>query len=232
MKRFFGRENGQLFYIENDELNHLRVLRLCEGDKIVGNCGDEFDSVCVIKKIDKKVAVCEVESKSLNKANPKKRITLFQAMPKREHLETILQKAVELGAEEFVPFVSTHSVNKEKFNVVRASAIVQSATKQCERSKCMMLTSLISFQEVLNKLKEFDIVLFANEREGKVFDFSSLSKYNNIAVVVGAEGGFTQDEKNKILALNAQSISLGSRILRCETASIVMLSLASIFSNN
>ena len=87
-------------------------------------------------------------------------------------------------------------------------------------------------EQVVETFKDFDIVLFANERTDKGEKLKSLDKCKNIAIIVGSEGGFSQKEKEKFVDAGATSISLGRRIYRCETASVAMMSLASIMSGN
>ena len=86
--------------------------------------------------------------------------------------------------------------------------------------------------DVIASIKDFDVVLFANERTDKGEKIKDLSKYKNIGIIVGSEGGFSQKEKEAFIKAGAVSISLGRRIYRCETASVAMMSLVSILSGN
>ncbi len=225
---------GDEIIVDGEEFKHLtQVIRLKEGDKFICVVGDEFDYVCEIVRLDKKQAFAKVIEKSLNKSNPKKKLVLFQALIKKDNFELVLQKAVELGMSKVIPFVSEHCVNKSGVNLDRLNTLISSACKQCERSHVMELSDAIKFDNMLAQLKNFDVVVFANEIDGKDFDFSTLSKFNNIAFVVGCEGGFTEKEKDAILKHeNVKSVNLGSRILRAETASIVLMGLGSLLSNN
>ena len=99
-----------------------------------------------------------------------------------------------------------------------------------EIAEVKSFTNLLSDLDAFRKLDK-SIVLFANERDGAPFDFSSLSAFENIAIVVGAEGGFSTDEKNKLMPIS-ESIGLGDRILRSETASIVLCGIASVMGGN
>ncbi len=234
MRRFFGELEFDKFVVEGEELKHLSsVIRLGVGDKFIGVVGDEFDYVCQIESVDKKRAVALVLEKSLNKSNPKKNLVLFQALIKKDNFELILQKAVELGMSKVFPFVSENCVNKSGVNLERLNSLISSACKQCERSVPMALSQAVKFDEMLKTLKDFDIVVFANEIDGQDFDFTSLSKFNSIAFIVGCEGGFTEKEKESLVTLqNVRSVNLGSRILRAETASIVVMGLGSLLSRN
>lgn len=233
MRRFFGTLRNDKIIIENEELVHLKsVLRMKENEEVIVYLNDEYEYLCNLKKIEKNYAECEVKDKWVCPALPNKNIVLFQALAKREKFEFILQKAVELGITKVVPFMSEFCVVKSNENKrQRLETIILNACKQCERSKQMELEDVQSFDKFLSELSEFDVVLFANEREEKRFDFSKLNG-KNIAIIVGAEGGFSEKEKQDIISKNAISLSLGKRILRCETASVAMMSMISILSEN
>ena len=234
MRRFFGRVEENLAFIEDEEFLHLKtVLRMKEGDEVVVYNKSENEFCGKIIEIKKNTAVVEILALNICEALPKKNIILFQAFTKREKLEIIVQKAVELGIKTFVPFNSKYCVAKDAINKKdRLEKIVLSACKQCECSVPMNIEKSVSFENMLKLAKKCDIVLFANEREGDKFDFSVLNRYENIGIIVGPEGGFSDEEKKKILSTNTQSISLGKRILRSETASIVLMGLVSVISGN
>ena len=234
MRRFFGIVDNEKFIVEGEELKHLsNVIRLKENDDFIGIANDEYDYFCRIISVDKKRAVAQIVDRKENVSLPKKNLTLFQALTKKESFELVLQKAVELGASEIIPFISEYCVNKSGINMDRYNTLIMSACKQCERSKVMRLSEAVKFDDVLKLLNKFDIVVFANEIDGQAFDFSILKDYDNIAFVVGCEGGFSFEEKEKLLKLNnIKSVNLGSRILRAETASIVLLGLGMIHSGN
>lgn len=234
MRRFFGNKKGDKFFVEGEEFVHLRsVLRLAVGDEIVLSLDDEFDYVCQVEKIEKTCAVCALKEKILCEANPKKNVVLFQALAKSQKFDIIVQKATELGVSEIVPFVTEFSVVKPTENKVeRLKSIAMNACKQCERSIMPKIANVSTVSDVVGRFGEFDAVLFANERTKDGQPFENLDKCENIAIIVGAEGGFSQKEKDVFVDAGATSISLGKRILRCETASIAMMSLVSVLSGN
>lgn len=234
MRRFFGVEKDGEIQIEGEEFNHLKnVLRLNVGDEILVSLNTENEYACEIVKMAKGVATCKINGQQLCEANPKKNIVLFQAITKKDKFELIVQKATELGVSKIVPFVSDFIVAKATENKIeRLKLIAQNACKQCERSIVPEISECLSFDEVLNSFKNFDMVLFANERAEKGDKPHALPKCKNIAIIVGSEGGFSSKEKDKFVAAGATTISLGKRILRAETASIAMMSLVSILSDN
>lgn len=232
MRRFFGTKEGDFIILENSESFHLqKVLRMKEGEKLIACVDDEFDYHCTIKKINKNNCILQIDSKTLCLALPKRNIVLFQMLPKKEYIDNILPKAIELGVNQIYFFTSKNTQMKS-LKQERVKSQVHSACKQCERSK-LIDVSLINFDEVIEKIKEVDVIIFSNEHEkNNKFDINLVKDKQNIAVVIGNEGGFSEDEANKLIEAGAKSFSLGSRILRCDTAVVSTLTLVGIFSDN
>ncbi len=234
MRRFFGRlENGKI-YIEGEEFNHLKnVLRLNTGEQILVSLNDENEYACEIVEMTKKEAVCKINGSRICEGNPSKNIVLFQAITKKEKFEFIVQKATEIGISKIVPFKSEFVIAKVTDNKMeRLNKIALNACKQCERTIPPEIEDCKTFDEVLAVFKDFDVVLFANERADKGAVPKDVAKAKNIAIIVGSEGGFSSKEKDKFIAAGAKVISLGKRIYRAETASIAMMSLVSILTGN
>ncbi len=234
MKRFFGKIKNEHMLIDESEHMHLsKVLRMKVGDEIIVNCNDEFDYYCTIESITKSQTFAKIESKTECPALPKRNIVLFQAIPKKEYFDTIIAKSIELGVSKIQPFTSQFTVVKD-VKKDRTLTQIMTACKQCERSKLAELGDVKTFSEMLNSLSNFDVVLFANEDENETSKFSPnfVENKQNIAVIVGAEAGFSPDEREAIKKAGAKSITLGKRILRNDTACVAMLTLAGIFSDN
>lgn len=238
MRRFFGKIEEDMAIVEGDEFVHLKtVLRGKIGESIVVFNKSEFQFVCEIEKIGKNEAICKVKEKQICPALPKKNIVLFQALIKRDKMEEVISKTVELGVGKIIPFESGFCTVKPSENKrERLEKLVLTACKQCERSVPMEVEDAKSFSTLVEAIKAFlkkekSIVLFANERGGEEFDFSALKEKENIAIVVGCEGGFSQKEK-EILESLTTPITLGKRILRAETASLLMCGMVSVHSGN
>lgn len=234
MRRFFGKKEGCYILIANDELTHLsKVMRQKVGDKIICICDDENEYLCQIESLDKKNCKAKIEKIEKCSALPNKDITLFQALPKKEYLDEIVAKSVELGLSTLQLFVSDFS-NTSKINLERINSQILAASKQCGRSKLMRCNSLIEFDKMLKLLKNFDLVIFANEKEKQngIFDIKNLENAQKIAVIVGNEGGFSEKEIQAILKEGVQSITLGRRILRCTTAVATTLALINALTKN
>lgn len=219
---------GQEFEITGEEAKHIMVLRHDVGDNILVN-----DKVCEIKSISKQVVRCLAIEQAEERGVPNTKVTLFQALLKSDKMEFVIQKAVEIGGAEIIPFISKNVVvkldDKDKIKKVdRWNKISVEASKQCGRSDIVEVKNIFSFLDMVNELKKFDKVIIAYENE-----VNSLKEVirenldiNNIAIVIGAEGGFDENEVKQVLENEkAVSVSLGERILRAETASLNLLSI-------
>lgn len=231
MKRFFGKKNDNKIIIENGEFFHLnKVLRMKEGEKVIACVNDENDYYCQIEKINKNDCILNIEKVEKCPALPNHDITLFQMLPKKDYFDDILAKSVELGVSRIVPFTSEYTMIKT-FKRERVDTQIMTACKQCERSMLVPVEDAITFENMLARLNEYDLVIFAYERETQPFNPEILKGKDKIAVIVGNEGGFSPTETEKLKPL-ATTISLGKRILRCDTAVTTMLSLVSVLTNN
>lgn len=231
MRRFFlTQQELNSGEFGGDEFGHMRkVLRMQEGDRFIAITGDQYDYICEIKKINKDTAEFQVINKEVNVANPKINITIVQALCKSDKLELITQKATEIGATTLVPiYLKNCDVKQNTGKLSRLQKIAISASKQCKRSTILNIEDCITINELNDKLKDYDMTIFANERERErgVFDtILKVDKPNKIAVIIGPEGGFTDEEINKIIDMGAISVSFGKRILRTETAGLYAISI-------
>lgn len=222
--------------ITGDEFLHLaKVLRTQAGENIVCLCGDEFEYLCQVQEVAKKHITAKVLQKTLCQKNPKFAITLFQGLAKGEKMELITQKCTELGASALCPFESNFTIAKPNaLRLDRLAKISQEACKQCGRSKPMQIQPVQKLKNI--DFAPFDLVFFLYEKANQENTLEKLlpqiQKAQNIAIVVGAEGGFAEAEAQKILQSGAKSICLGARILRAETAVIALTGFVSFLKNN
>lgn len=230
MKRFYVSKDkivGNTITIDGDEFLHFsQVLRTKVDENICVVCGDENNYFCSVKKIEKKYAVCEITKKEVCTANSKINISVFQALPKGDKLELITQKLSELGVSKIFPFESEFAIAKASGKTERLNKIAMEATKQCGRSIPLFVEESIKFGDMITKLKDFDLVLFCYEKD-KQIDEKQIKKANNIAIIIGSEGGFSENEAQQIYKQGAVGFGLGQRILRTETAAIVSAGIVS-----
>ena len=232
MRRFFGQKiNDDYIKIEENEFFHIKkVLRMNEKDSLICYTNDEFEYTCTIEKMNKNDCLCKIDKKCKCVGLPKNNITLFQMMPKKEYIDEIIPKSIELGVSHIYFFSSEFTLNKS-LKKERVETQIMSACKQCERSKLLEFHDIIKFDKMIELLKNYDLVIFAYEDENNIFKPEILKNKKNIAIIVGNEAGFSQKEA-EIISKKATSVSLGKRILRCDTAVCTLLSLVSVLTNN
>jgi 16S rRNA (uracil1498-N3)-methyltransferase len=222
--------------ILGDDVKHLyKVLRLNEGDKVVlNNCaGEEFLSV--IKSITKQEVILEIREKLLINNESRVKIYLFQGLPKAQKMDLIVQKGTELGITEFIPIITDRVDIKLKGDfkkLDRLNRIALEAAKQSKRTIVPKVVEPINFEETLEKVKAMDLVVVPYENAegfGVKTLFKTLgNKADNIekvGIIIGPEGGFETFEIDKLKDNGAYIVTLGSRILRTETAGFVATSL-------
>ena len=236
MPRFFTpTENvdGNTVKIYGDDARHIaRSLRMAEGDVItVANMqGGEY--ICRLTRIRDEECECEILESREGKTEPPFPITLFMAYPKGDKLETVIQKAVELGASKIVPFESSRCIKRPKADKIdkvreRLNRIATEAAKQCGRAMLPEVCDPVSFKQMLLEAKEAALPLFCYEGDGtrslkEVLE--SQSAPERCSVVVGCEGGFSLEEAALAIESGLIPVNLGPRILRCETAPDYVLS--------
>ena len=230
MKRFFVSkeiEVNKSLVIDGIEHNHIKnVMRMAVGEEIILVSGDEYDYIATITNITKGDTTVFVRDKQINIYNPKSNVTVFQALVKSDNMSLIVQKLNELGVKDFIPFESEFITSKDKFGKTsKLQEVANQSVKQCKRSIPMIVHETMSFNKMCEILNTYDVIIFANECE-KNYNLSQLNVDGNmkVAIIIGSEGGFSDKEISRLHELGANSISLGKRILRAETASIALAS--------
>lgn len=214
--------------INGEEFNHIKnVLRYRVGDELTVIDGRGNNYLCKINSINKNDLILGIYNLEKSEADPKINVVVYQALVKGEKLELIVQKLTELGISKFVPFYSEFcQVGPNTTRIDRLEKISIEALKQCGRSKKLEISDIISFNDLIPQLKIYDEVIFAYEKSTNPLNFENLKVKNNIAIIIGSEGGFSEKEANALISLkNINAISLGKRILRAETAAIALSTL-------
>ena len=168
----------------------------------------------------------EMESTELNV-----KITLFQGLPKKDKMELIIQKAVELGVFNIVPVDMKNCIVKlkdEDKKISRWQEISEAAAKQSKRNIIPKIEKLMKIKDLKDKIKDYDLCIVAYEDENNTTLKDILNKNKNaknIALIIGPEGGISKEEVQLLNENGAKTASLGKRILRTETAGISMISM-------
>lgn len=239
MPRFFVSEIDENYItLTGDNARHIgRSLRMKPGEEItVCCCGIDYN--CRIGHITENEVYLELVSKQRCASEPEIEVTLFQAVPKLDKLEYIIQKSVELGVSHIVPVLTRRCISRPDDKdfakkLPRLNKISEEAAKQSGRGIIPDVAPMIGWKAALEQMKSLDKTLLLYEEEGgSSFGKVGLSSAKTVGLVIGSEGGFDREEAMAAVSQGAEQIWLGKRILRCETAPITALSILMFLTNN
>lgn len=200
----------------------INVLRCKVNDKlrVFNNLSGEF--VANIHALSKKDLHLQIE-KFLRPVIPSPKLVLAASIIKNDKMADMVSMAVQIGVTEIIPLISDHTINRN-FKQDRFEKIAIEATEQSERCEVPRIRLPTLLKELVSN-NEFDYIIYANEHEvaDRKLD-SSIAKQENIVLILGPEGGFSQEELSFFSKSNAISVSLGTNILRAETAAVKLLS--------
>lgn len=237
MYRFFvpvEQIRGEMAEIIGDDVNHIKnVLRMGAGEKVVISCGQGTDYYCIIEDVLPDRIELAIEREEPVRTELPVELVLFQALPKSDKMELIIQKAVELGASRIVPVRTKRSVvrldeKKAEKKRQRWQAIAQSAAKQSGRGILPEVGEVISFSEACRQAGELTHRIIPYELYDDMTETADtidrISTGGSIGIFIGPEGGFERGEVEQAMEAGAVPVSLGRRILRTETAGLAILS--------
>lgn len=218
--------------LEGDEFHHLaNVMRSRVGEKVCLFNGNGMFYFGEITQINKKNAEIYINKSQKSQNEPLINLTIYQALAKGDKLSLVMQKITEIGATELAIFDSDFcDVKANTSRVDRLETIAISAAKQCGRASITKQTGVFKLKDVVEHIKNYDAFLVAYEAEDGLtlsnFLINNKKSLRNVAIMIGAEGGFSEKEITLLKDNGAKIVSLGNRILRTETASIVCAGLA------
>ena len=239
MPRFFVSEeqfeNDTVVLVGEDAHHIARSLRMAAGECITVCDREAIEYECELISFEQdKRVVAKVLSSAPSQAEPPYRAVLFQALPKGEKFDSIIQKAVECGVHEIVPFQSSRCIAKAKADgeaekTKRRCRIAAEAAKQSGRGRIPEVKPTISYKEMLKAASECDLCLYCYEGKGTqplasiLQAATDLPACPTIGIVVGSEGGFSPEEAAEAADAGLCMTGLGKRILRTETAAPFVL---------
>jgi len=218
---------GHLARLVGPEAHHLsHVMRAAVGDELTlfDGSGDEFTAK--VAKIGRSEAVCEILKRHTVDRESVRQVVLGVALPKRERQRWLVEKAVELGCHTLVPLTTARSVSPAGEGVLgKLRRGVIEASKQCGRNRLMQIESATDFAEFLGTAPPDALKLLAHPSEAvtRADAFEDGINTAGVYVAIGPEGGFTDEEITLAKDAGWQTVDLGSRILRTETAAVAML---------
>ena len=221
--------------IIGSDVNYLKnVMRLETGAEVLVLDGKGKIYATKIKEISNKKIVCNIIETRSPKSDCLPEITIAQALPKAKKMDLIIEKGTELGAFTFIPFQAERSIpnfdkDKAKEKIARWQRIAKEAAEQCGRLTVPHIETIANLESIGNLAKEYDLALIPWELEKektlKKVVATLPSKPKKILILIGPEGGFSNQEVSLAKEKGFKSITLGKRILRTETASLALLSM-------
>jgi 16S rRNA (uracil1498-N3)-methyltransferase len=233
MQRYFVRPDQigtETITIAGDDVHHIKkVMRFRPGDAIICCDGRGTDYVTAIDTIGTHEVVCRVVDRRPSVGEPRVSVTVAQSLPKGDKWEWVLQKGTELGATAFVPFVSARTIvkwdaKKAEKRRERWMRIVKEAAEQAHRGTIPEVMPVADWQALLDRTASAGCAMIAYEGGGHpIQQVLEKGGHSSFLLIVGPEGGFEEREVREAEAAGAVPVSLGSRILRTETAAVAIL---------
>lgn len=230
MPRFFveGEPSGEYLVDGENGAHIVKSLRMRPGEKLTLCGGREIDYLCTILECRPEGALVRVDKQQDSLGEPKVRVTVCQCWPKGDKLDTVTQKAVELGAAAVWPLESRRCVSRpdgkaaEK-KIARLQKIAREAAQQSGRGIVPPVLATASLEEALRTASKEGEILFFYEEGTQSLKQALKTVGNRLFVFVGPEGGFDPAEAALAESLGAKLLTLGPRILRTETAPLAAL---------
>lgn len=232
-------KNGDCYFITGADFNHIKnVLRMKIGEQFLVSSDNKSD-LCEIAEISDTTITAKIIEENYQNTSLPIELYLFQGLPKSDKMELIIQKAVELGAEKIIPTELSRSIvkieeKKKKSKRERWQAIAEAAAKQSKRNSIPEVLDIKNLNSALEMAKELDLFLIPYENKdgmaATVEALKQIKKGMKVGILIGAEGGLEEKEVEKAAEIGGKAISLGSRILRTETAAITALSMCMLYS--
>lgn len=239
MPRFFTNEiDENNITLTGSDAHHIgHSLRMRAGEELtVCCCGIDYN--CKISRITADTVFLDLADKKRCAAEPDIEVTLFQAVPKQDKLEYIIQKSVELGVSRIVPVLTRRCISRPDERdfakkLPRLNKIAAEAAKQSGRGMIPEVTPIVDWKTAVAMMKELDLTaLLYEEKGGCSFADIDFTGVKTAGLVVGSEGGFDSSEVAEADHDTVRRVWLGNRILRCETAPITALSILMFLTNN
>ncbi len=216
----FNLDTATIIVTKPETINQwVNVLRIKIGEIIVVCDGSGFESEATIKNISKGSIEITLKGKILNMTEPRRKVTLYAAVLKKENFELVVQKSAEVGVAKIIPVLTERTI-KQNVRLDRLTKIAEEAAEQSGRAVVPQVSEPTSFISAITEAIQNGAVYFLDLTATE--PFSKLVSGNSpVSIFIGPEGGFTDVEISEARNLGAKPASLGSSILRGETAAIV-----------
>ena len=222
--------DNSVYFSSEDSRHIFQVLRMTAGEDITV-CDDSSQRhFCRLISVSKDSCVAEILSTEDYSNQPSAHVTVYAGLSKGDRFDYLIQKCVECGVYAIVPFISERCISrpaKDEYEkkVKRYQKIADEAVRQSKRSQRVEVQNIVSFEQAVKDASAHSTSLFLYENENQKSLSSVLhqSDGSDYSVFTGPEGGFSENEVNKALDCGMNVVSIGPRIMRCETAPVAAL---------
>ena len=221
---------GSLVDLPEAVAHHLHVLRHQSGDELVLFNGEGGQARARIVDIGKRRASAEILAIEAVDVELPFRVTLAQGLPEGSKMDWIVEKAVELGAAGIVPLAAQRSVvrlsgDRADKRLAHWQAVVVSASEQCGRNRLADVAPVQEFNRWLGQGADGVRILLSPRADASLAAWARQTPARDVTLLVGPEGGFTDQEEEAARAAGALALSMGPRVLRTETAGLAALAI-------
>lgn len=236
-KLFVENAGGELIYLNEEQSRHVaRSLRMKKGDMITVCSGDGRDFGCMIEDENKNGVVLRVCYEQASAGEAGVRVTLFQAVPKGDKLDDVIQKCTELGVHKIVPVLTQRCVSRPnpeqaQKKLLRCNKIALEAAQQSGRGAVPAVEPMITLEEAA-RFSSAQVKLLFYEGGGSPLPSLIEKGAKSVDIFIGPEGGFAPEEVELLTSAGARRATLGPRILRTQTAPVAALACVMLLTGN
>ncbi len=236
---------GDILTITGEDAVHIsRSLRMKCGEELIACDFSGMQYKCEICGFEGGSVQLKILEKQLCESEPDVKVRIFQALPKGDKLDTVVQKCTELGAYDFTPVLTSRCISRPdnksaKKKCERWQKISAEAAKQCGRGIIPRVNEVISFEKALSEMSECTLALMCYECEDGYSirrcieeNREKLTHDASVSVFIGPEGGISPEEVKTACDNGIICVGLGKRILRTETAPLFAVSAIMLLTGN
>lgn len=223
--------------LDGEQARHIsKSLRMKVGDMLTVCCGDGCDYGCIIDEISQNTVTLSVCYKQASESEPTVKVTLYQGVPKAAKLEEIIQKCTELGVYQICPVLTNRSISRPdekqaKKKNDRYQKIALEAAQQSGRGIVPEVKNMVKLSQAVRE-DNADLKIVFYEGGGKPLTQLVSADVKSVSIYIGPEGGFEKSEVEMIEAAGGYAATLGSRILRTQTAPVAAITAIMLLSGN
>ena len=223
---------GQQLELPADVAHHVNVVRMAPGDTLTLFNGDGGEYTAVLTEVQKKKAWAELKVFHPRDVELPFAVTLAQALPEGSKMDWIIEKAVELGVVAIQPLAARRcvvrlSAERAEKKLEHWNGIVVSASEQCGRNRLASVAMPVEFREWIGQQDLHRRVILTPRASESLADWARHQPPQALSIMVGPEGGFSDEEEAEALRHGALPLSIGPRVLRTETAALAAVSILS-----